>query len=267
MADLRDLGLSEYESTAYRTLLRTGPTTAKELSNESDVPMGRIYDVLNGLEQRALVRSQTASSPKKYAAVEPDTALDRLLDRKRRELDAKAEQYERIVDELSGDLDAVEPPTDRFWTVAVGPEETADLLVERLAAADERILLVAGMPSPQFDLGSVSQRVVDELEAAMDRGVAVSILLTPDLVSTLPERVVERYGRRLADRDGFAARTCPDVDGTFNLVDDAEVCIEIPNPLDPGAAFAMIDFKDPSFVADVRDAFEEQWTRAEPLSL
>lgn len=41
----------------------------------------------------------------------------------------------------------------------------------------------------------------------------------------------------------------------------------MPNPLDPGDAFAMIDFKDPSFVADVRTAFEEQWDRAEPLSL
>ena len=46
MASLRDLGLSEYEARVYRTLLDTGPTTAKELSRESEVPMGRIYDVL-----------------------------------------------------------------------------------------------------------------------------------------------------------------------------------------------------------------------------
>ncbi|MFB6219023.1 MAG: helix-turn-helix domain-containing protein, partial [Halobacteriaceae archaeon] len=46
MADLGDLGLSEYESRAYRALLRTGPATAEELSEESGVPMGRVYDVL-----------------------------------------------------------------------------------------------------------------------------------------------------------------------------------------------------------------------------
>ena len=77
MASLRDLGLSEYEARAYRALLRSGPTTAKELSRTSDVPMGRIYDVLNGLEQHRLVRSQAASRPKKYAAVEPEVGLDR----------------------------------------------------------------------------------------------------------------------------------------------------------------------------------------------
>ena len=66
MASLRDLGLSEYEASAFRSLLDTGPTTAKELSRASDVPMGRIYDVLNSLETYQLVRSQTASRPKKY---------------------------------------------------------------------------------------------------------------------------------------------------------------------------------------------------------
>jgi len=77
MADLRDVGLSKYEARAYRSLLESGPTTAKTLSEASGVPMGRIYDVLNSLEQHRLVRSQAASRPKKYVAVEPETARDR----------------------------------------------------------------------------------------------------------------------------------------------------------------------------------------------
>src|SRR6056297_2284762 len=100
MASLRDLGLSEYEARAYRALLNTGPTTAKELSRASEVPMGRVYDVLNSLEQYNLVRSQAASRPKKYVAVEPSTALDRLLADKQRELEEKAAQYQSVVDEL-----------------------------------------------------------------------------------------------------------------------------------------------------------------------
>ncbi len=84
MATLRDLGLSEYEARVYRALLSAGPATAKELSRRSDVPMGRIYDVLNGLEATSLIRSQQSSRPKKYAPVEPETALPRLLEEKRR---------------------------------------------------------------------------------------------------------------------------------------------------------------------------------------
>jgi sugar-specific transcriptional regulator TrmB len=267
MASLRDLGLSEYEARAYRSLLRTGATTAKELSRASDVPMGRIYDVLNSLEQHNLVRSQAASRPKKYVAVEPDTALDRLLENKRRELEEKAAQYETVVDELTDELETAEPVQGQFWTAAVGTEESVDLLLERLAAADESLVMVAGTPSPQFDLGRVGERVAAELEAALERGVDVSLLMSPDLVGSLPASVGERYTERLADDPKFAVRTSTNLSGTFNLIDDVEVCIEVPNPLDPGEAFAMIDLKDPDFAADIRGMFDPRWESADPLSL
>jgi sugar-specific transcriptional regulator TrmB len=267
MSSLRDLGLSEYEARAYRALLKTGATTAKELSRASDVPMGRIYDVLNSLEQYNLIRSQAASRPKKYVAVEPETALDRLLDSKRRELEEKVDQYERIVDELVDELDAAEPVQGQFWTAAVGPEETLDLLVERLTAADENLVMVAATPSPQFDLGTVGDRVVEELEAALDRGVSISVLITPDLVETLPESVGERYVAELASHPEFTVRTTENLRGTFNLIDDVEVCIEVPNPMDPGEAFAMIDLKDPEFAADLREMFDPRWEGANPFNL
>ncbi len=267
MATLRDLGLSEYEARAYRALLRTGPTTAKELSRASDVPMGRVYDVLNSLEQYNLVRSQAASRPKKYVAVEPDTALDRLLTDKKRELEEKAEQYEEVVDDLSDELDANEPIQGQFWTAAVGPGESADLLVERLTTADDRIVLAAGVSSPQLDIGDVGQRVTAELEAALERDVSVSILMTPDLVDTLPASVGERYRERLADHPEFAVRIADDVAGTFNLIDDVEVCVEVPNPLHPGEAFAMINLKDAEFAENLRGTFERRWETADRFSL
>ncbi|MGM0590939.1 MAG: TrmB family transcriptional regulator [Halobacteriota archaeon] len=267
MASLRDLGLSEYEARAYRSLLRSGATTAKELSRVSDVPMGRIYDVLNSLEQYNLVRSQAASRPKKYVAVEPDTALDRLLANRREELEEKARQYENVVDELVGELDPAEPVQGQFWTAAVGPEETVDLLVERLAAADASIVMVAATPSAQFDLGELGTTVISELEEALARSVDVSVLMTPELVRTLPKSIGERYTDRLADHPHFSVRISRCISGTFNLIDDVEVVIEVPNPLRSGEAFATIDLKDPEFAADVRRVFEPQWEKAEPLSL
>ncbi len=187
MADLRDLGLSEYESRAYRALLDVGPATAKELSEASGVPMGRVYDVLNSLERHRLARSQAASRPKKYLAVEPDAALDRLLEEKQRELDEQAEQYEAVVDELSLELEAGDPPDEQFWTAALGPEETADLLLERLSAADDRVVMIAAAPASGLDIGAVGERITEELEAALERGVEVSLLLSEELPAQLPE--------------------------------------------------------------------------------
>lgn len=267
MASLRDLGLSEYETRAYRSLLETGPTTAKELSRASDVPMGRIYDVLNSLETHNLVRSQTASRPKKYVSVEPETALDRLLDAKKQELEEKASQYEELVDDLVDDLEAAEPVGETFWTAAVGPEETADLLVERITAADDHVVIVASSFSQQFDLDELGDRVVVALEDALDRGVEITMLMRPAMVDALPQSVGKRYRQALQPHENFEVRTSEDVTGTFELIDETEVCIEVPHPLRAGETFAVIDFKDPEFAASVRSEFDERWSDGVELQL
>ncbi|PSQ18048.1 transcriptional regulator [Halobacteriales archaeon QS_8_69_26] len=267
MASLRDLGLSEYEARAYRALLDTGPTTAKELSRASDVPMGRIYDVLNALEQYNLVRSQASSRPKKYVAVEPDTALDRLLEDKKRELEEKAEQYEGIVADLSEELDAAEPVEEQFWTAAVGPQESADLLLERVAAADERVVMVASDEIPGIDVVDVGVQVAEHLAEALERGVEVQLLMTPALVDALPRRVGEIYQELLSPHPDCSVRVSESITGTFNLIDDTEVCIQVPSPLEKGGALAMIDLKDPEFAAEVETEVRPRWDEAEPLSV
>ncbi len=267
MASLGDLGLSEYESRAYRSLLQTGPTTAKELSRTSDVPMGRIYDVLNSLETQSLVRSQSASRPKKYAPVEPEKALERLLASKREQLESKIDRYESIVDELGEQLETTEPAGEPFWTAALGPEEAVDLLVERLAAAEDSIVFVAATPTSRFELDVVGERIAEELETALDRGVTVSSLLHPTVVETLPVSVGQRYRSYLQDERDFEVRTSADVHSTFTLLDHAEVCIEVPHPLNPQKAFALINLKDSEFAATVRTEFEPRWAAAEELLL
>ncbi|MFB6106376.1 MAG: TrmB family transcriptional regulator [Halobacteriaceae archaeon] len=265
MATLQDLGLSEYEARTYRSLLDVGPTTAKELSAASDVPMGRIYDVLNALETQNLVRSQTASRPKKYVAVEPETALDRLLTERKRDLRERADQYESTVETLKRDLHAGVVAGDGFWTAALGPEDSLELYIERLDAAQERIVGVAGVPAAAFDLAAVGDRVADRVEAALDRGVTATVLVARDLVESVPEQTTTRFTDDLAAREGFEVRVTEDVGGTFTVVDGVEVCIEVPHPLDADQPFAMINLKDPSFAADVRAEFEPRWDTATVL--
>jgi sugar-specific transcriptional regulator TrmB len=261
MASLRDLGLSEYEARAFRSLLETGPTTAKELSRASDVPMGRVYDVLNSLETHQLIRTQTASRPKKYVAVEPETALDRLLEDKKRSLAEQESQYEAVVEELADELEGREPVTKSFWTAAVGPEDSVDLLIERLTAADDRIVIVGGVPSQEFDVAEVTARIVSALEDALDRGVDVSMLLPPSFAEELPAERNRDYTKRLQPYDNFTYRESDEVATTFELIDNDEVCMEVPHPFGE-RTFAVIDMKDAEFAQGVFDAFHPRWEAA-----
>jgi sugar-specific transcriptional regulator TrmB len=229
--------------------------------------MGRIYDVLNSLEQYNLVRSQSAARPKKYVAVEPTTALDRLLADKRRELNEKAEQYENIVDDLSGELETAEPVEERFWTAAVGPEEAADLLVERISATDTQIVMVLSSYTDQFfDIDEVGTLILNELTEALDRGVDIRLLMRPALVSALPESVGERYRESLIEHERFTVRTSENVSGSFTLLDESEVVIEVPHPLKSQEIFAMIDLKDREFAESVRSEFDPRWRKASELT-
>lgn len=266
MATLRDLGLSEYESRVYRALLRTGPTTAKELSTASDVPMGRIYDVLNALETNGLIRNQHSRRPKKYVAVEPEVALDRVLDDKERELDAELRRFEKAVEELTDQLDASGSTDEPFWTVAIGPGDTVDLLTERLAVAIDRIVMVAIAPAQQFDLGTDSQPIVAELDAALDRDVDVSLLASPGLLEAFPDETRRRYESRLLNRSGFEVRLDDNLTGSFTIIDRTEVCIEVPNPLAPDEPLALIDLSDPEFAANVHEEFRPRWDQATPYT-
>ncbi|MFB6360628.1 MAG: TrmB family transcriptional regulator [Halobacteriales archaeon] len=264
MASLREIGLSEYEARVYRSLLRTGPTTAKQLSNASGVPMGRIYDVLNDLEAAELIRSQQTGRPKQYAPVQPRKALSRLLDERRQELESRLEQFESTVEELAEQLEDPQMSEEPFWTVAFGPDDTIDLLCERLAAAADRLVMVVDQPSSQFDIGAVGDRVAGEIEGAVARGVDVSMLVSQSFLQTIPETLMRQYGSVL-EHSAFELRITDGLSGTFNLIDRTEVCIQVANPLGGEEAFAMIALTDPSFAANVQQEFEPTWAEAEAV--
>lgn len=265
MPELTDLGLSAYEARVYRTLLSTGPATAKELSRASAVPMGRIYDVLNSLEGLGMVRSQTAGRPKKYAGVESTTALDRLLETRRCELEAEIDRYEAIVDELTDQLDTTTPADEQFWTVAIGPEESTELLVKRLSFASDRLVVVADAPSPQLDLRTIGERIADAFEAALERGVTISVLATPGVREAVPDGVLDRFDELVAQHSALDVRIAEGLSGSFYLIDRTEVCIDVPNPLQADEPLALVALVDPGFADSVFEEFQPRWDRARPL--
>lgn len=262
MGELTDLGLSKYEADAYHALLTTGSATAKAISEQSDVPRGRIYDTLDKLESRGLVHAQGAGQPEKYIAVEPEIALDRLYDEKQREFEARLQQFEMIIDELRDDLDPATPAEETFTTTALGPAAVTDLFVERLAAAETRIIIAGTALSHQFNSHRIGPRSIDELLEALDRGVSVSVLIRPELLSRLPESASDRYRTTLSEEDGITVRTSEQIRHTFAIIDMSETCIEVSHPLTADRTLAMINLKDRELAASIERAFEPQWEEA-----
>lgn len=264
MTDLRDIGLTEYEARVYRTLLSTGPTTASELSNASGVPSGRIYDVLSELETKRMLRIQNANTPKVYAPVDPETALDRRVEDKRREMATIVEAYEQTATELSERLDATNPD-EEFWTVAMGPEDSLSLLEDRLRTANERVIIVANAPSTAVDMIEMGDRISAALETVVEQGVEASILLDREVVQSYPDVIHRRHRRLLAEYPNCELRVGEGITGSFTLIDRAEICVSVPNPLADGETLALIDLTDPAFATRAAEVFDPHWAAAESV--
>jgi sugar-specific transcriptional regulator TrmB len=74
VAELRRLGMTEYEARAYVGLVGLGEGTARQVHEACGVPRPRIYDILESLETKGFVEVWTGK-PKYYRAIPPDRLI------------------------------------------------------------------------------------------------------------------------------------------------------------------------------------------------
>lgn len=72
---MESLGLTTYEIKVYLSLLDIGSITASDISKKSGVPYSKIYEVLNTLEDKGWLESDS-SRPQKFFPKSPLTALE-----------------------------------------------------------------------------------------------------------------------------------------------------------------------------------------------
>ena len=71
---LNTFGLTLYESKVYRALTSEGLSTAKEISNISSIPYGKIYEVISSLSKKGFIET-LPTKPMKYNASNPEKVI------------------------------------------------------------------------------------------------------------------------------------------------------------------------------------------------
>jgi len=72
---LKEMGLTEYESKIYLSLLEIGAVTASRISEHANIPYSKIYEALNSLEEKGWIETQS-SRPRRYYPRSPTEALE-----------------------------------------------------------------------------------------------------------------------------------------------------------------------------------------------
>ena len=260
MTELGELGLSSYEEQVYRTLLVTGATTAGALSDASDVPRGRIYDALNGLEARGLVRSKS-TEPARYLPVEPETAIETLLAERTAELRAEWERYCAVASDLRSTLLPSTPADANLWLGGLGSESMRTAMRRHIHTATTSVYATIGPPYEAADW----ERLRTEFDAFFDGAAAdldVKFLLSDDLLDVLPEEFPTLVGEQNAD---VRARVRPRIPVSFDVIDRATATIDVPHPCASGDRLGVVGVTDATVVGELLEQFETLWADADPL--
>lgn len=98
--------LNLYEVKVWTALLSRGTSTAGELSNISDVPRSRTYDILESLEKKGFIIMKLGK-PIKFVALKPDEVVERVKKNLMKDAKEKTQRLEtlkgdEVLEELTG---------------------------------------------------------------------------------------------------------------------------------------------------------------------
>lgn len=174
---LKVFGLNSYEAKIWVALLSRGVSSAGELSDISNVPRSRSYDVLESLEKKGFIVMKIGK-PIKYLAVPPQEVLERVKNKVHEEAQSQA----KLLDELK--------ESDMLDELAVLHNQGVDLVEPTELTASfrgrnkvyEQILLMLKEAEKTFVLVTTEAGLIREAEyfsrafkKAQERGVQIQI--------------------------------------------------------------------------------------------
>ncbi|MFH1503266.1 MAG: helix-turn-helix domain-containing protein [Candidatus Diapherotrites archaeon] len=169
--------LNLYEVKVWTALLSRGTSTAGELSNISDVPRSRTYDILESLEKKGFIVMKLGK-PIKFVALKPDEVVERVKKNLIRYAQEKTKRLEVLKDdEVLGELNELFTKGIKF----VEPSELSGSLRGRqnlynhldmmIRDAEKTVTIVTTAEG----LNRKLEALMPVLEKAKKRGVKVRI--------------------------------------------------------------------------------------------
>ena len=251
--------LNLYEVKVWTALLSRGTSTAGELSNISDVPRSRTYDILESLEKKGFIIMRLGK-PIKFVALKPEEVVERV----KKNLMRDAKERSKRLEVLKGD-DVLEELSTLF-TKGVKFVEPSDLsgslkgrqnlynhmdMMVRDAEKTITIMTTAEGLSRRFEA------LMPSLEKCKRRGVRIRIAAPIDDTN----RQVAKDLSKVAE-----VRDCPKMRARFAIIDSQQLLFmilddSVVHPNYDVAIWLSTDF----FAAAMEQMFDAAWKGFKPI--
>jgi HTH-type transcriptional regulator, sugar sensing transcriptional regulator len=169
--------LNLYEAKVWTALLSRGVSTAGELSNISDVPRSRTYDILESLEKKGFVVMRLGK-PIKFVALKPDEVVERVKRNLMVDAQNKSKRLEKLKgDEVLGELNSLYTNGVKF----IEPSDLSGSLRGRQNVYNHLDMMIRGaekdvtLVTTAEGLNRKFEALMPALERAKKRGVNVRV--------------------------------------------------------------------------------------------
>ncbi len=249
---LKDFGLNSYESKLWIALLSRGVSTAGELSDISNVPRSRAYDVLESLEKKGFIIVKVGK-PIKYLAVTPTEVVERV----KKKVVEDAEQRNAILSQLKGS-DVLEQlntlhtegikmvdPTDKSGAFR-GQDKIHEHLAYMIKNAKKSITLMTSKAG--------AERKLDAFAAALKKATKAGIEVRVVVPQNVDNSIVEQYASFCKVKQHKDAST------RFCLIDGKELMIFLTDDQKVHKSYdCAVWVEAPYFVEYFNGLFEKEW--------
>ncbi|MFX1516616.1 MAG: TrmB family transcriptional regulator [Promethearchaeota archaeon] len=269
---LVNAGLSTYCINAFLTLMNSSNLTAKQISNQANVPIGRVYEALDELESKKMITTHEGR-PKKYTAFPFNKALINLITHQREESKKKERSLIGQLKELEIKYhDSGKRGERMVYSTVFGTREIISLYIQYFRVVQEEILITEFINDTTLRVLDHGRSFFEELSKTVDHGINVKMLwcfennqsehmnneANYDLFSQIKEKHKE-FG--LTDKkDNFEIRTLfRRVPTYFDIFDKKRVIFKLQNPAEPRRIFASLNILDLDLAYQLRTHFHNIW--------
>ena len=253
--------LNLYEAKVWTALLSRGVSTAGELSNISDVPRSRTYDILESLEKKGFILMKVGK-PIKFVALKPDEVVERV----KKNLIVNANERSRRLEQLKGD-EVLDELTSLFTNGVkfVEPSDLSGSLRGRQNMYNHLDMMVRGaektltLVTTADGLNRKLEILMPVLEKAKKRGVSIRIA-----APIIPQNY--KIAKELSKVAEIRDSSKHGLNGRFTVVDSKELMFMLlddktVHPNYDVAVWLSTDF----FAKALEQMFEAAWDDFTPL--
>ncbi|MFJ8090276.1 TrmB family transcriptional regulator [Lysinibacillus sp. NPDC095746] len=133
IAQLKELGFTEYEAKAYIALVQNSHVSAYQVSKNSGIPRARIYDILDVLVEKGLVLKEETADQTIYSSIPVAVFLQQIQQRWQSNFTSISDQLEK--------LEVKEQEAEHKVVTIKGKEAIVNYCQSLLKKAEKKVIL------------------------------------------------------------------------------------------------------------------------------